>query len=51
MLTELGNTSGVNSGHFSKKQENKKTQSAKNSIAEMKNILEGMNSRLSDTLH
>ena len=28
MLTELGNTSGVNSGQFSKKQENKKTQSA-----------------------
>ena len=28
MLTELGKTSGVNSGQFSKKQENKKTQSA-----------------------
>lgn len=37
MLTELGNTSGVNSGQFSKKQENKKThQQTKNSIAEMK---------------
>ena len=51
MLTELGKTIDVIREHFSKELENiKKTQSEmNNSIAEIKDTLEGMNSRQSNT--
>ena len=51
MLTELGKTFDVIREHFSKELENiKKTQSEmNNSIAEIKDTLEGMNSRQSNT--
>ena len=51
MLTELGKRIDLNSDHFNKELENiKKTQSEMNNLtAEIKNTLEGMNSRQSNT--
>ena len=51
MLTDLGRRIGEHSKNFNKELENtKKNQSElKNTIREMKNSLEGINSRVSDT--